>query len=400
MTLTLLAGARLFTGDRFLDGHVLVVKDGRIVDVVAECAALPAGQRIDLAKDSLLVPGFLDLQVNGAGGLLFNDRPQASTALDMARALRRFGVTGILPTMITDAADKMRDAGEAAVTAAATPGGGVLGVHLEGPFISRERRGCHELKFVRAPDETDLAFIESLALRLQDTGGRVLVTLAPECVADGAIARIAGAGAVVAAGHTAASYERLRDAQPHGIRGYTHLSNAMPPVANRNPGPLIAGLDCADSWCGVIADGVHVHPGLLRVMVAAKPRGKIFLVTDAMPPVGTDADSFQLLGQTILRRDGRLVTVDGVLAGADIDMAASVRNCVSLVGLPLDEALRMASLYPASFLRLDDRYGRLLPGYRADLTLLGPDLGVRACWVEGQATWFGTSASRPILSGD
>lgn len=383
----LLAGGRLFTGERMLDGHALLIEGPRILDVCPVGEDLPGVARIDLPRDSMLVPGFIDLQVNGAGGRLFNATPTAEACMAMAAALRRFGTTSILPTFITDAPDRMREAGEAALEAAARPGSGVLGVHLEGPFISEARRGCHDRRFVRAPDEKDLALIEGLAHRFAATEARVVVTLAPECVPDAAIARLAASGAVVAAGHTEASYERICQAVPHGIRGFTHLSNGMPAVVNRNPGPVIAALDSPDAWCGVIADGIHVHPGLLRVMLAAKAPGKIFLVTDAMPPVGTAASEFELYGRTILRRNGRLTTADGTLAGADIDMASAVRNCVRLLNLTLEESLRMASLYPAAFLRMDHCLGRLAPGYRADLALLGPDLKVMASWLGGESRW-------------
>lgn len=384
MTLRLLSGARLFTGERMLDDHTLVVEAGEIIDLVPAGGALPAGTHEPLPTGSLLVPGFIDVQVNGAGGHLFNADPTVDAVTAIARALRPFGTTGVLPTFITDDSRRMRTAAEAALAASDDPATGVLGVHLEGPFISKERKGCHDPRFIRVPGEDDLRLIEDLTARFASREGRVLLTLAPECVEDAAIARLAASGVVVAAGHTAASFERIRAAVPHGIRGFTHLSNGMPPIDNRAPGPVIAALDSHDAWCGVIADGVHVHPGLLRVMIAAKAPGKVFLVTDAMPPVGTDATEFELLGQTILRRNGRLVTKAGVLAGADIDMAASIRNCVHLLGLPVEEALRMASLYPACFLRLDHRLGRLAPGYRADITLLDAGLQVRGCWVAGQ----------------
>lgn len=281
----------------------------------------------------------------------------------------------------------MRAAGKAAAAAVATPGSGVLGVHFEGPFISPKRKGCHDGSAIRHPDAADLDALTDLCARLAGDGGRLLLTLAPEEVADSAIARLAAAGVVVAVGHTAANYERIGEALAHSVRGFTHLGNAMPPIVNRDPGAVIAGLDAAEAWCGVIADGIHIHPGLLRVMHAAKRPGKLLLVTDAMPPVGTDAKSFQLYGATIHRRDGRLVTDAGVLAGADIDMIGSVRNCLRFLGVSLEEALRMASLNAAAYLRLDDRLGRLAPGFDADLVLLDPDLAVLATWIAGEALW-------------
>jgi N-acetylglucosamine-6-phosphate deacetylase len=370
-----------------LDGHAVVVEDGRITAVVP-ASSVPAGaQEQRLPEDALLVPGFLDAQVNGAGGVLFNETPTVEAALAIAAAARRSGTTGLLPTFITDDQTQMRHACEAVLEALSRPASGVLGVHLEGPFISGERPGVHDPRFIRAPDAKDVEYLSALPERLASKKGRLLLTLAPEQVEDSFIARLTSAGAVLSAGHTAASYERTREALAAGLRGFTHMFNAMPAAQNRQPGVGVAALMSTESWCGVIVDGIHVHPAMLKMLLKIKPRGKVFLVTDAMPPVGTNATSFTLYGHTILRRDGRLVTENGTLAGADIDMAAAVRNCVHLLELPLEESLRMASLYPASFLGLDDQLGRVAPGYRADLTLLRPDLSVLATWVGGQEQW-------------
>ena len=384
----LLTGARLFTGDRVIDGHAVVI-DGERIAAVVPVADAPADARPrHLPADTLLVPGFLDVQVNGAGGVLFNDTPTAEAALAIAAVARRTGTTAVLPTFMTDEPAKLRQACEAAIEAIARPGGGVLGLHLEGPFLSPERPGVHLPRWMRPPDADDLELLASVARRIGDRG-RLLVTLAPECVDDRDIARLAAAGITLAAGHTAATLERTCQALAAGVRGFTHLFNAMPPVVNRQPGPVAAALADRNAWCSIIVDGLHVDPVLLRLLVQVKPPGKVLLVTDAMPPSGTDATSFTLFGRTIQRDHGRLVTEDGTLAGADIDMAASVRNCVELLDLPLEDSLRMASLYPAAYLGLDDRLGRAAPGYRADLALLGPDLGVLATWVGGDEQWVG-----------
>jgi N-acetylglucosamine-6-phosphate deacetylase len=246
----------------------------------------------------------------------------------------------------------------------------------------------HPPQRMRCPEPDDIEFLVAVAGRRGGDAGRVLLTLAPECVDDRDIARLAAAGITLAAGHTAATFERTREALAAGVRGFTHLFNAMPPVINREPGPVAAALADPDAWCCIIADGLHVHPALLRLLVQVKPAGKVVLVTDAMPPSGTSVTSFTLFGKTIHRRDGRLVTDDGTLAGADIDMAASVRNCVQLLALPLEESLRMASLYPATYLGLPDR-GRAAAGFSADLALLRPDFTVLATWVGGDEQWYG-----------
>ncbi|QRK04861.1 N-acetylglucosamine-6-phosphate deacetylase [Archangium violaceum] len=382
-----LKGARCFTGECILEGHAVVVEGERITAVIPAADAPADAEVVRLPGDALLVPGFIDTQVNGAGGVLFNETPTAEAAIAIAAATRRSGTTGMLPTFITDEQAGMLRACEAVTEAISRPASGILGIHLEGPFISGERPGVHEPRYIRAPDARDLESLTGLAARLAGKGCRLLVTLAPERVDDATLRRFASAGVVLAAGHTAASYERTREALTAGVRGFTHLFNAMPPVNNRQPGPVLVGLD-SEAWCGIIADGIHVHPALLRLLLKSKPLGKVFLVTDAMPPVGTDAVSFSLYGHTILRRDGRLVTENGTLAGADIDMITAVRNCVRLLGLSLEESLRMASLYPACFLGLEGHLGRLAPDFRSDLTLLGPDFTVLATWVGGQEQWY------------
>jgi N-acetylglucosamine-6-phosphate deacetylase len=377
-----LTGARLFTGEAMLDGFSLIIEGERIADLVPD-DQIPAGaELVRCPQGSTLAPGFIDAQANGAGGVLFNDEPTEGAVLAIAEALRRSGGTGLLPTLITDDGAKMAQAAEAVIAASRIPGSGILGIHFEGPFINPNRPGVHNRQYIRPLDEEDIAFLTGLPERMPQ--GRVLLTIAPEEVEDRVIARLAEAGIVISAGHTVASYERTRDAIEHGLRGFTHLFNAMPPINSRQPAVTTAALTGRETWCGIIVDGVHVHPAVLKMALSAKGADRFFLVTDAMPPVGTDATSFELYGQRILRRDGRLVTEDGTLAGADIDMASAVSNCVHMLGLPLEEALAMASLHPAEFLRLDDHFGRLAQGYRADLVLLGQDLEVLNTWVGGE----------------
>ncbi|HEV2675836.1 MAG TPA: N-acetylglucosamine-6-phosphate deacetylase [Aliidongia sp.] len=377
----LLTGARLFTGETMLEGHALLIEDGRILDLIprdtvsdAQVMALPAG--------SLVAPGFIDTQVNGGGGALLNETPTVEAVRTIAAAHRRYGTTGLLPTLITDSADKMHAAAAAVSAAMRTPGSGVLGLHLEGPFLSQERRGVHSSAFVRLPTPADIAYLAGLPSEFP--GGKVLLSLAPETVSDADIGALAEAGVLLAGAHSAASFARTTEAIRAGLRGFTHLFNAMPPVANREPGIAGAALASPETWCGIIVDGVHVHPAMLRLALAVKPRGKLMLVTDAMPPLGTDAPSFELYGATIHRRDGRLVTDDGTLAGADLDMAQAVRNCIALLELPQEEALRMASLYPAQFLGMSDRRGRLGSGYLADLVLLDQGDQVLGTWIAGE----------------
>jgi N-acetylglucosamine-6-phosphate deacetylase len=376
----LLTGACLFTGELMLDGHGLLIEDGRILDLVPGDDA-PGARVVPLPSGSLLAPGFIDTQVNGGGGALFNDTPTVAAIHTIVAAHRRYGTTGLLPTFITDDSDKMHRAAAAAAAAMREPGSGVLGLHLEGPFLSQERRGVHNPAFVRPPTRSDIAYLAELPNEFP--GGRVLLSLAPEMFEDADIGALAEAGLLLAGAHSAASFARTTKAIRAGLRGFTHLFNAMPPLVNREPGIAGAALTSPETWCGIIVDGVHVHAAALQLALASKPRGKLMLVTDAMTPLGTDATSFELYGAPIHRRDGRLVTEDGTLAGADLDMAQAVRNTIGLLDVERQEALRMASLYPAQFLGMSDYRGRLAQDYAADLVLLDPANHVLGTWIAG-----------------
>ena len=350
-------------------GRILAVEPGRV-----------QGPGLDLPDDAVLAPGLVDLQVNGGGGLLYNDAPTAARALAIARAHRGFGVTTIWPTLITDTPARLRLACATIADAVGQPDGGVGGLHLEGPFLSPLRPGVHDPALIRAIGPGERALVEGLAARVP-----VLLTLAPERVGDADLRALSAAGVVLCAGHTAASFERCVAALSAGVAGFTHWPNAMPPLAGRDPGPMGAALASPQAWCGVIADGVHVHPATLRLLLASRAGGApgvVVLVSDSMPVAGTALDRFVLGGRTILRRGGRLETEDGVLAGADLDLGRAVRNAVSMLGVDGAEALRMASAHPARVAGLRDR-GRIAPGLRADLVLLGPDLRAAGVWIAG-----------------
>jgi N-acetylglucosamine-6-phosphate deacetylase len=268
-------------------------------------------------------------------------------------------------------------AASSAVSAVLDSEPGVLGIHWEGPFLSLEKSGVHERRVLRRPN----AWHEELITSLRS--GVTLVTLAPEQVPDGFIRRLTSKGVRVGLGHSMATYEQTRRALAEGLTGFTHLFNAMRPMMSREPGPAGAALETPSAFYGLIVDGEHVAPAMLRL--ALRGEGNAMLVTDAMPPVGGSQSSFTLYGQEILTRGGRCTTPDGTLAGAALDMASAVRNCVRLLGLPLTDALRLASSAPAKFLGVDDRLGRLAPGFRADLVALHADtVLVRATWVCGK----------------
>lgn len=378
MNTATLVNGRVLTPDGWRDDLAVHVEGAHISRLTGQTAALTRGTGTHDLEGRYLLPGFIDCQVNGGGGVLFNDQPNVDGIRAIAAAHRRLGTTGLLPTLISDSAEVMRSAVAAVDTAIGALTPGVLGIHLEGPYLAPTRKGVHDTDALRAPTAAEIIDITSLRL------GRTLLTLAPERVEPEALRALTAAGVIVAAGHTAGNYAAVRGALDRGVRGFTHLFNAMTQLGSREPGAVGAALEDRASWCGVIVDGRHVHPATLRVALAAKPRGKLFLVSDAMPPVGSTQQTFTLHGETITVRNGACETAQGVLAGSVLSMGDAVRNCVQLLGLPLDEAVRMASTYPADFLGLEKSHGRIASGCQADFTVMDEDYSVHETWIGGR----------------
>ncbi len=366
----------LFDGTRVLHDCAVVIEGARISGIVPWrdiASTMPAHS---LPEGAWLAPGFIDTQVNGGSDVLFNDRPTPEGIAAIVGAHRQFGTTALLPTLISDTSDKMCRA-IAAVRSIMPTEPGVLGIHLEGPFLSPDKPGVHDPAMLRAPDERDGEILTSRA------AGVALVTLAPERVPAGFIGDLVRAGVRVSLGHSLATYAETKAALAEGLTGFTHLFNAMRPLASRDPGPIAAALETSCAWFGMIVDGHHVDPAMLRLALrgAARP----MLVTDAMPTVGGSASTFVLNGTEISLADGRCTRADGTLAGAHLDMASAVRNSVGLLDVPLTDALRFASAEPASFLGLADTLGHVTPGHRADLVAFDPgSLHVYETWVAGR----------------
>lgn len=373
-----LCGVRIFTGEAMLDDHAVLLEGGRIVGL-EPVAGLPADLPRETLAGHLLAPGFIDAQVNGGGGVLFNETPTREGAARVALAHRRFGTTGLLPTFITDRAGGRLAAVAAVRAAVAARAPGVLGLHLEGPFLAAARKGAHDPALIVPLTDADVD-------ALLDTGlDTLLLTVAAENASPAQIRRLTDGGVIVSIGHSDASYEVARAAADAGARGVTHLFNAMSQLGHRAPGVVGAALDHGGLWCGVIADGHHVHEAVLRTALRGKQGpGRLFLVSDAMPPAGIAGDVFELNGRRVTRRNGTLLLDDGTLAGADLTMDAAVRLAVGALAVSLPEALRMASLYPAQFLRLDHDRGRIAPSFRADLVLLDEALAVTRVWIDGR----------------
>jgi len=380
VTRTALANGRLLTAEGLVGGQTLLLSGARI-----EALADPADPRcrdavtVDL-EGQLLLPGFIDVQVNGGGGVLFNDDPSPESIRAIGVAHRRFGTTGFLPTLISDDLDTIGRAVDAVQCALDAGMPGVLGIHIEGPFLNWARRGVHDSRHLR-PLDTSLV---SLLSRLR--GGRTVLTLAPEMTTPEIIAKLAASGILVSAGHSEASFAETSAAIAQGLRGFTHLFNAMARIEPREPGIVGAALYDEKTWCGIIVDGHHVDPIMLKLALRCKPHDRFMLVTDAMPAVGSTEPTFVLQGRTIRVVDGICRDENGTLAGTALDMAAAVRNAVSLLGLDIVEAARMASEYPAEFLGLGSELGRIAPGYRANLVLMDDEFTVQKTWIEGLAS--------------
>lgn len=351
------------------------VADGTVT-AVTPAATTPPDREIDL-DGGWLLPGFVDTQVNGGGGVLFNDQVDIEAIAAIGAAHARFGTTAFLPTLISDTPAQIA-AALAAVDAAIEQGvPGVVGIHIEGPFINEVKRGIHEAHRIRRLDDAIVATLTA------PRRGRVMLTLAPELCDEDDIRTLVRHGVIVSAGHSDATYDEAQRAIGAGLTGFTHLFNAMSPLHHRNPGAVGAAFD-SDTYCGLIVDNVHLHPAVVRLAVHAKGKDRIMLVTDAMPSVGTDVSEFTLQGKRIAVKDGVCIFEDGTLAGTHLDMASALRKTVEVTGLSVPDVSAMASATPAAFLLLQDSIGTIAAGQRADWVWLSAELAPRATWIGGQ----------------
>ena len=362
----------------FAEGLAVLIDGTRISAVVPIDDPRVANATEHDLGGNLLLPGFIDTQVNGGGGVLFNDAPTVDAIRTIGAAHRPFGTTGFLPTLISDDSDVIEKAIAAVTEAIRLRVPGVLGIHIEGPFLNPERKGAHDAAKLR---RLDAAAVELLTT---PTGGRTLVTLAPEQTTPAIVRELSESGVIVAAGHTNASYAQVRAALDAGLRGFTHLFNAMSPLGTREPGAVGAALDDSSSFCGIIVDGVHVSPVVLKIALRSRPHDRFVLVTDAMPNIGSDLSEFRLAGKRVTVHADRLVDENDTLMGANLTMARAVANAVDLLDLDLRRAVRMASAQPAAYLKFDRVLGRIESGYLAGLVLADEKLNVIETWIDGE----------------
>lgn len=372
MSSVALTNGRVLTPTGFSEDCVVIEGDR----IAAILPAPPTDAKVVDLGGKMLLPGFIDTQVNGGGGRLFNDDPSVETLRVIAETHRRYGTTGMLPTLISDDLDVVAAAIAAVDAAIEAQVPGILGIHIEGPFLSPKRKGIHPEGKLQPLRDDYLALLTSLKR------GKTLVTLAPERATPDQIRQLVAAGVIVSAGHSDAPYETVRAAIDAGLTGFTHIYNAMSQLTGRAPGMVGAALESGDTFAGIIADGHHLHPASLRVALAAKGPERLMLVTDAMPSVGSDAPGFELQGRTIHREGDRLVGADGTLAGSTLTMAGAVRGMVDQGRVSLETAVAMASATPAAFLGLAT-HGGIAVSQSADLLLADGNLNIEASWIAG-----------------
>lgn len=375
---TAIVNCRIFTGETFLSReNVVIIEEDRINSISNKLVESSVDRVVDL-RNNILAPGFFDTQVNGGGGQLFNSLPNVETIETIGKAHRKFGTCNFLPTLISDDLSVVKKAIEAVDQAISSGVPGVIGIHIEGPFLNTDRKGIHDSEKFLELKKHHIDLLSSLK------NGKTLITLAPENASLELISELRNRGIIVAAGHTNASYATMQAALGAGIRGFTHLFNAMSQLGNREPGVVGAALEDQESWCGIIADGKHVSNAVLKIAFKCKPIEKFVLVTDAMPTVGSTSDSFQLQTKKIRSLDGVCIDETGILAGSDLNMAQAVRNAHVLCDMSIENALSSASLHPAQFMKVDAKIGRIVPGFLANLVTLTDNFQITNTWINGQ----------------
>lgn len=376
-----ITGADIVLPDSIATSHAVLVEGGITLGVVP-VTDVERGLEVIGLDGGTLWPGFVDIQVNGGGGVLFNDSPSVEAIATIAQAHRRYGTTSFLPTLISDTPDVIASAIEAASAAVEAGVPGVLGIHLEGPFLNAARKGVHEERHFAILDAAAIDLLSSM------TRGVTLVTLAPERAPPGAIAELVRRGVIVAAGHTEATFEQVLAAADEGMTGLTHLFNAMSPLQSRAPGAVGAAFADPRLRAGLICDGAHVHPGAMRAALAAMGPDRLMLVTDAMPALGGPSDRFHLGGIEVMARGETCWTPDGVLAGSNLSMAGAVANAMTMMGASKVEAARMAGATPAGFLGMSHLRGAIKTGQVADFVHLTASGEVACVWQAGRQTTF------------
>ena len=371
-----LLGSQIFCGERFYDDHALLVEGKSIVDIVDKNNTPDNFNKIELDQ-GILAPGFIDLQVNGGGGVLFNNSPNKESLNTIIKAHQFFGTTSIMPTVISDSLEVLEQCIKT-VTEEIKNNSSLLGIHIEGPFFNTKYRGVHQKQYISTINSDYLNLFESLK------GFPVMLTLAPECISSQQLKHLTSLGIKTLAGHSDASYDKLDDAIKNGLDGFTHLFNAMGQISAREPGVVGSALHFENTFASIIVDLHHVHPSLIQLAYQLKPKGKLFFISDSMATINHGKPSFELYDEVVNESDGRLVNSEGKLAGSSITQIDAVINAYQKCNIPLNQALAMASRYPAEYLGIENHLGSLKPGYRADLVHFDSNFKVHNVWVSGK----------------
>ena len=371
-----LLGSQIFCGERFYDDHALLVEGKSIVDIVDKNNTPDNFNKIELDQ-GILAPGFIDLQVNGGGGVLFNNSPNKESLNTIIKAHQFFGTTSVMPTVISDSLEVLEQCIKT-VTEEIKNNSSLLGIHIEGPFFNTKYRGVHQKQYISTINSDYLNLFESLK------GFPVMLTLAPECISSQQLKHLTSLGIKTLAGHSDASYDELDDAIKNGLDGFTHLFNAMSQISAREPGVVGSALHFENTFASIIVDLHHVHPSLIQLAYELKPTGKLFFISDSMATINHGKPSFELYDEVVNESDGRLVNSEGKLAGSSITQIDAVKNAYQKCNIPLNQALAMASRYPAEYLGIENHLGSLKPGYRADLVHFDSNFKVHNTWVSGK----------------
>ena len=371
-----LIGAQLFSGKEFFDNRALLIDGENIINIINE-HDVPKNFEIQKLNGGILSPGFIDLQVNGGGGKLFNNSPDKESLNTIIEAHQHFGTTSIMPTVISDSLNVLKKC-TTTISEEIENNKSLLGVHIEGPFFNVKYRGVHQKQYINTINSDYLNLFENLK------DFPVMLTLAPECISTKQLKHLKSLGFKILAGHTDASYDQLEEAIKYGLDGFTHLFNAMGQISAREPGVVGSALTFDNATASVIVDLHHVHPSLIQMAYKQKPQGKLFFVSDSMATIHHGEPSFELYDEIVSESKGRIINSEGKLAGSSITQIDAIKNAYQSCNIPLNEALAMASRYPAEYLGVANYLGSLKSGYRADLTHFDLDFQVQNVWVAGK----------------
>ena len=371
-----ITGSKLFNGIDFIEHKALLIDDQHIAGIVNK-DAIPTDFQVKKLEGGILSPGFIDLQVNGGGGKLFNNSPDKESLNTIISAHQYFGTTSIMPTVISDSLNILQKCTDT-ISNEIDNNHSLLGIHIEGPFFNVKYRGVHQKQYINTINASYLNLFETL------DKFPVMLTLAPECISIKQLKHLKSLGFKILAGHTDANYDQLEEAVKYGLDGFTHLFNAMGQISAREPGVVGSAFDFDETSASIIVDLHHVHPSLINLSFKQKPKGKLFFVSDSMATINHGEPSFELYDEVVSESNGRIINSEGKLAGSSITQIDAIKNAYQKCSIPLESAISMATLYPAEYLGVSDYIGQLKKGYRADLAHFDSNFHVQNVWLAGK----------------